>query len=427
MKNPPPVLADDLEEELANMLIKGGSQGESEEPAQLASPRSAKRPPNPLGSVLSGSLAAHEAGFEGDDGTSRSGPGAKRPRLHGLQPVPFSGGSRSRGSRSPLFSACRAPTAGASSSKGASPCTVPDVSASPVVTRRFRSEPPREGASAAGGRGALRGRRRVDARGGDGDGAGGGADALLPSDLDEAPLSPSPPPPARTRARRPRRKRCRASPRAFHRRRCSRNGRARSGGAMMEPFVAISSSYRSAAGDAAFAERSCRPSRRGHEDSDAPFDAALLAASPSPVAASCGSPFAASGGSPFAASPAAGSGACSGGTSPVSSSCLQRALTLGAPLSQQQAQTPPSQLAAGHRALAASIGAERPRLPSRRPTLNSESSYTPEFTAPPWADPPCRRALLWQSRRRWWARARRRRARRRQRRRRSMRSHRSRH
>ena len=113
MKNPPPVLADDLEEELANMLIKGGSQGESEEPAQLASPRSAKRPPNPLGSVLSGSLAAHEAGFEGDDGTSRSGPGAKRPRLHGLQPVPFSGGSRSRGSRSPLFSACRAPTAGA--------------------------------------------------------------------------------------------------------------------------------------------------------------------------------------------------------------------------------------------------------------------------------------------------------------------------
>ena len=81
MKNPPPVLADDLEEELANMLIKGGSQGESEEPAQLASPRSAKRPPNPLGSVLSGSLAAHEAGFEGDDGTSRSGPGAKRPRL----------------------------------------------------------------------------------------------------------------------------------------------------------------------------------------------------------------------------------------------------------------------------------------------------------------------------------------------------------
>ena len=107
MKNPPPVLADDLEEELANMLIKGGSQGESEEPAQLASPRSAKRPPNPLGSVLSGSLAAHEAGFEGDDGTSRSGPGAKRPRLHGLQPVPFSGGSRSRGSSSTRTTARR--------------------------------------------------------------------------------------------------------------------------------------------------------------------------------------------------------------------------------------------------------------------------------------------------------------------------------
>jgi len=330
------------------MLIKGGSQGESEEPAQLASPRSAKRPPNPLGSVLSGSLAAHEAGFEGDDGTSRSGPGAKRPRLHGLQPVPFSGGSRSRGSRSPLFSACRAPTAGASSSKGASPCTVPDVSASPVVTRRFRSEPPREGGlvlpaaavPSAGVGASMHAAATATA-------PAGAPTPFSPSDLDEAPLSffaaaarshPSTPPPTKAMPREPS---CISPPPLQPQR-----PRSWSGGAMMEPFVAISSSYRSAAGDAAFAERSCRPSRRGHEDSDAPFDAALLAASPSPVAASCGSPFAASGGSPFAASPAAGSGASAGGTSPVSSSCLQRALTLGAPLSQQQAQTPPSQLSA---------------------------------------------------------------------------------
>ena len=60
---PPPVLADDLEEELANMLIKGTPQGESEEPAQLASPALRKRHPNPLGSVLSGVAGSTRGGL----------------------------------------------------------------------------------------------------------------------------------------------------------------------------------------------------------------------------------------------------------------------------------------------------------------------------------------------------------------------------